>query len=239
MRGRDNARERARVLRRLTSVTAASVLTLGALAGCSDDDGAKGDDGPSPSESSQSAEPYLPVPAGVELTEPGSDVGVGEPAVIAWQPREKVVGVLDITVSKLEETTFALSFEGWDVKAEEKKDVTPYFVHATVINRGDTNLTGSIVPLYAVDSSDTLVEPTKFTEEFKPCPGGTLPKGYSTGDTAEVCMVYLIGKGLKLAGVTFRPTQDFDAITWSGEITKLRKPEDKKGDNKNDKKGNG
>ena len=220
------------MLRRLMSVTAASVLAFGVLAGCSDDDSG-GDADPSPS-ASESETPYLDVPEGVELTEPGSDVSVGESAVIAWQPRENVIGVLDVKVTELEQTTFARSFEGWDVKAEEKKKVTPYFVHATVANRGDTNLTGSVVPLYALDSSDTLVEPTKFTEEFKPCPGGVLPKGYSPGETAKVCMVYLIGEGLTLRGVTFRPTQEFFPITWSGEITK---PKPEKGGNKGGNKG--
>jgi hypothetical protein len=216
------------VLRRLASILLASVLSLGVLAGCGGDDDSKddGDDGPteSPSASETVEESYLPVPEGVELTDPGSDVAVGESAVIAWQPRQDLVGVLDINVTKLEQTTFEQSFEGWDVKAEEKKKVTPYFVSATVTNEGDTNLSQRLVPLYALDSGNTLVEPTKFTEEFKPCPGGELPKGFSRGDTARVCLVYLIGEGLKLDGVTFRPTADFDAITWSGEIEKLRPP---------------
>jgi hypothetical protein len=225
------------VLRRLAPIAAALLLSLGALTGCSDDDKGKSDDDGSPSptsETSEAAESYLPVPDGVELTEPGSDLNVGDAAAIAWQPRQDLVGVLDITITRLEKTSFAESFEGWDVKAEENKEVTPYFVHATVTNLGETNLSERLVPLYAVDTADTLVEPTKFTETFKPCPGGTLPKGYFTDDTAEVCMVYLIGNGLQLGGVTFRPTEDFDSITWTGEIQKIKKPDDNK---KNDKKG--
>jgi hypothetical protein len=220
-----------RVIRRL-ALGCVSVLALG-LSGCSGDDGTNGntESGDEPtqsptSETSESEEPYLPVPAGVELTEPGSELGVGESAVIAWQPRQDLVGVLDLDVTRLERTTFAESFEGWDVKAEQKKKVTPYFVRATVVNRGDTNLSGRLVPLYAADSADTLVEPTKFTEEFKPCPGGTLPKGFSTDDKVEVCMVYLIAAGEELTGVTFRPTQDFEPITWTGKIQRIE--QDKK-----------
>jgi len=226
-----------RVLRRLASITLASVLSLGALVGCGgDDDPQPDDDDNAPSESPTASEteaPYLPVPEGVELTEPGTDVAVGESAVIAWQPRQDLVGALDITVTKLEQTTFEQSFEGWDVKAEEKKKVTPYFVRVKVTNVGDTNLSQRLVPLYAADTADTLIEPTKFTEEFKPCPGGFLPKGFSTGDTAQLCMVYLIGEGLRLGGVTFRPTADFDAISWSGEIEKLQPPKKQKRDRGN------
>jgi hypothetical protein len=226
------------VLRRLTPTAAALLLSFGVLTGCGGDGGNNNDsdDGsPSPgSETSEGEESYLPVPDGVELTEPGSELGVGESGVIAWQPRQDFVGVLDITITRLEKTSFAESFEGWDVKAEQKKDVTPYFVHATVTNVGDTNLSERLVPLYASDTADTLVEPTKFTEEFKPCPGGSLPRGYVSDETAKVCMVYLIGNGLELGGVTFRPTEDFEAITWRGEIQAIEKPKDNK---KNDKGG--
>jgi hypothetical protein len=210
------------------------VLALG-LSACSGDDGTNGntESGDEPtqsptSETSEPEEPYLPVPEGVELTAPGSELAVGEPAVIAWQPRQDLVGVLDLDVTRLERTTFAESFEGWDVKAEQKKKVTPYFVRASVANRGDTNLSGRLVPLYAVNSADTLVEPTKFTEAFKPCPGGILPKGFSTGDKVDVCMVYLIAAGEQLTGVTFRPVQDFDGITWTGEIQRIEKPQKKR-----------
>ena len=224
------------MLRRLTPIAAALLLSLGALTGCGGDGSDNDSDDGSPSPSSETSDgeedSYLPVPDGVELTEPGSELGVGESGVIAWQPRQNFVGVLDITITRLEKTSFAESFEGWDVKAEQQNKVTPYFVRATVTNVGATNLSGRLVPLYASDTADTLVEPTKFTEEFKPCPGGALPRGYFTDDTAEVCMVYLIGNGLELGGVTFRPIEDFDAISWSGEIEEIEKPkEDKKNDN--------
>jgi len=223
------------VLRRLGPIAAAVLLSLGALTGCggdgNDNDSDDGSPGPS-SETSEGEASYLPVPDGVELTEPGSELDVGESGVIAWQPRQNLVGVLDITVTRLEKTSFAESFEGWDVKAEQNKDVTPYFVRATVTNVGDTNLSERLVPLYATDTSDTLIEPTKFTEEFKPCPGGTLPRGYLAGESTEVCMVYLIGDGLQLGGVTFRPTEAFEAITWSGEIQPIEKPKDDKKNNR-------
>ena len=228
------------MIRRPAPVAAAILLALGVLSGCGgggdgNDSDDEGDGAPSSSSETTAAdESYLPVPDGVELTEPGADLAVGEPALIAWQPRQDLVGVLDIAVTRLEKTSFAESFEGWDVKAEQKQKVTPYFVHLTAANRGDTNLSQRLVPLYAVDSKDTLIEPTKFTEEFKPCPGGTLPKGFSTNDTTDLCMVYLVGNGLKLTGVTFRPDENFDPITWTGPIERIEKPEK---DKKKKKKG--
>jgi len=229
------------VIRRRGSAVAAFLLTLGVLAGCGGggDDGNEpdGDDGPSPTAETTPTEeePYLPVPEGVELTEPGSELTVGDPAIIAWQPRQNLIGVLDVAVTRLEKTTFAESFEGWDVKQEQKQKLTPYFVHSTVSNRGDTNLSGRLVPLYAEDSTNTLLEPTEFKDgAFKPCPGGTLPKGFSTNDTTDVCMVYLLGDGLDLTSITFRPTSTFDPITWTGKIQRIEKPGKKK-----QQKGNG
>ncbi len=229
------------VIRRRGSAVAAFLLTLGVLAGCGGGDGddgnePDGDEGPSPTaETTAPEEPYLPVPEGVELTEPGTELTVGDPAMIAWQPRQNLVGVVDVAVTRIEKTTFAESFEGWDVKQEQKQKLTPYFVHVTVANRGDTNLGGRLVPLYAEDSTDTLLEPTEFKDgTFKPCPGGILPKRFTTNQTTEVCMVYLLGDGLNLTSITFRPTSTFDPISWTGKIQRIEKPGKKK-----QKKGNG
>lgn len=226
------------MFRRFVPLSAAALLALGTLGACGGgDDGDKEPDGdPTQNPASETTEaeeaPYLPVPDGVELTDPGTELDVGTSAVIAWQPRQNLVGVLDVDVTRLEKTTFAKSFEGWDVKAERKKKVKPYFVHATVTNRGETNLSGRLVPLYAVDSENTLVEPTKFTDQFKPCPGGDLPKGFSTDDTTKVCLVYLVAPGLEMTGVTFRPTEEFDGITWTGEVERIEKPKSGKGKKK-------
>ena len=227
------------VVRRLAPVALAALFPLGALTACGgdgDDDGGSPDPTASASESSG---PYLPVPDGVELTAPGTELEVGTSGVIAWQPRQNLVGVLDINVTQLVRTTFAQSFEGWDVKAEQKKGLTPYFVRATVANLGETNLSQRHVPLYAVDSDDTLVEPTEFTDDFEACPGGALPRGFFSDDSTEVCMVYLVGEGLELSGVTFRPTEEFEPITWTGpieDLKKVRDPEDREKDRT--KKGN-
>ena len=53
---------------------------------------------------------------GVELTEQGESLEVGETATVAYEVRQGVVGVLDITVSRLEKTSFKESFVGWDLR---------------------------------------------------------------------------------------------------------------------------
>ena len=178
------------------ATTSVAALALGAalLTGCSSDDGGNTGSGdassaattsPGASDSSsgaepgdggsETAEPYLPVPEGVELTPPGTELEVGDSAVVAWEPRQKTVGVLEITVKRLERTTFEKSFEGWKLEPAVRR-TTPYFVRARVANVGDTDLGGVEVPLYIVDAKNTLVRYSRFASTFKPCDSRDLPK---------------------------------------------------------------
>lgn len=167
---------------------------------------------PSPSPSS-----YLPVPDGVTLSDQGSALAVGDTATVAWQPRQDVTGVLDVTVDRLEKTTLKKSFAGWKIPADTQ-GAKPYFVRATITNRGTTDVGGRPVPLYIVDGSNTLIEATSFASVFKPCRRGVFPKSFPAGATAQVCLVYFAPDKGDLTAVSFRPTQEFNPITWIGEL---------------------
>ncbi len=178
---------------------------------------------------------------GVELTPEGSELAVGDTASVAYKPRQGLVGVLDITVTRLERTSFKKSFVGWDLDAQTKKS-SPYFVRATITNRGTTQLGERPVPLYIVDGKNTLLEATSFASEFTPCQPGSFPKKYGPGKTVKVCMVYLAPDGGDLTAVSFRPTQEFQPITWTGKLKAPRPPKkDKpgKGKGKGNKGNNG
>jgi hypothetical protein len=236
-----------RVLRRAGSTCVALVAAAALLAGCSDDD--KGPDvgGRSPSSSTPgetgtataSATASLPVPAGVELSPEGSQLAVGDTATVAYELRQGVVGVLDIKVTRLEKTSFKKSFVGWDLD-QAQKNSNPYFVRVTLTNRGDTDLGGKHVPLYIVDGNNTLVEATTFASAFPPCQPGVFPKKFKTGHTMRACLVFLSPKKGELTAVSFRPTQEFDPITWTGELQKpkpLKPPKGKGGNGKGDQGG--
>jgi hypothetical protein len=225
-----------RVLRRVGSSFAvvALVASAGLLTGCSDDEkdpDAGGSGSPSGSESSsapESATPSLPVPDGVELSPEGSQLAVGETATVAYEVKQGEVGVLDMTVTRLEKTSFRKSFVGWDLDPGQKKS-NPYFVRATVTNRGLTDLGGRRVPLYIVDGNNTLVEPTTFASAFPPCEPGSFPKKFPPGKTTKVCLVFLSPQKGALTAVSFRPTQEFDPITWTGELQDPKPPKPPKG----------
>ncbi len=228
------------VLRRVASSLAAVLLAAGVLAACSDDD--KGPDvgdsaGPSATESeSASSEPSLAVPGGVALSPQGSQLEVGDTATVAYEVKQGVVGVLDIRVTRLEKTSFKKSFVGWDLDPGQKK-ANPYFVRATITNLGETDLGERRVPLYIVDGENTLVEATTFASAFKPCEPGSFPKKFRPGKKTKVCLVFLAPRKGELTAVSFRPTQEFDPITWTGPLEKPKPPKPPKG--KGDKGDNG
>jgi hypothetical protein len=235
-----------RVSASLTALVAAAAL----LAGCSNDDkGPEARSSGSPDVTSESAtatatttdttspSSSLPVPAGVELTTEGGQLQVGDKATVAYELRQGVVGVLDIKVTRLEKTSFKKSFAGWDLNEQQKKS-NPYFVRATVTNRGDTNLGGKPVPLYIVDGNNTLVEANTFASSFPPCQPGTFPKKFKPGHKVQTCLVFLSPNHGKLTAVSFRPTQQYDPITWTGPLEKPQPPKPDKG-GKADKGGKG
>ncbi len=224
-----------RVRAAVTATAAALVLTAcsgGGEAATPDPSGtesasASPSEAAAPSESA-AAEPYLPVPEGVELTSQGSLLEVGDKATVAYEPRQEKVGVLDLKVTGLEQTTFEKSFQGWKLDARTKTS-TPYFVDVAVTNLGRLDLGGRAVPLYLLDDENTLVEASTFAGDFKPCPSVSLPKKFAKGDRTSVCLVYLAPQGRTMAGVSFRPSQDFNAITWTGDVKGAPKPGEAKG----------
>lgn len=210
--------------RLLTALTSCVVVAV--LAGCSgDSDTPAPAPRPSPSATPGSASatetPYLAVPEGVELTAQGSTLRVGDQAVVAYEPRQDVVGVLAVTVDRIEQTTFRESFAGWKL-SEQTRRSTPYFVRAELTNEGAVDLGGRPVPLYVADSSGKLLEPSTFKGTFEPCPSRPFPESFGSGDTVTSCLVYLAPEGSELSAVSFRPTEEFVPITWTGPILEPR-----------------
>jgi len=160
--------------------------------------------------------PYLPVPEGVRLTERGSELQLGERAVVAWRPRPEVVGALGIRVTGVTRTT-RKDFAAFRLDRDQRRS-TPYYVRATIGNVGRTDLAGVSVPLYVVNDQDTLIQATPFAAAFEPCPSEPFPTPFTPGVSAEVCLVYLVPERGVLTAVSFRPTQEYAPITWTGRL---------------------
>ena len=49
-----------------------------------------------------------------------------------------------------------------------------------------------------------------------------MPAKFTHGKKATVCLVYFAPGHGTLTAVSFRPTQDYDAITWTGPVSKAK-----------------
>ncbi len=210
---------------RLVGLTLAAVLPALVLAGCSGSEEPEADPTGTPSVTESPSEepsptPTLDVPAGVELTEQGSALELGDTATVAYEVDQSTVGVLGITVTDLRRTTFKQSFQGWKLDKTLRR-ANPYFVEATFKNKGETDLGGERPPLYIVDGDDTLVESSTFVSDFDACPSTDFPKKFGPGKKVTRCLVFLAPDGGELVAVSFRPAQEFNPITWSGDVLKL------------------
>jgi hypothetical protein len=224
-------------LRRVAVLVGASVLFLGA---CSPSGDASGDaasgpatgaatsgttsGGPAPSDDPTDGEPppYLPVPDGVVLTDQGSELGLGESAVVAWRPAANRLGVLDLTVRRLQRVPID-ALADWQLD-KAGRESSLFYVTVSVENVGDQDLAGTRIPLYVASGPTTLVESNAFRTEFKPCRSRALPKPFATGDKTTACLVYLVPDHGRLTSVTFRPSAKFNAITWVGDVEQPGKP---------------
>lgn len=160
---------------------------------------------------------YPSTAAGVRLTAPGSELKLGQTARMTWKPDQKTVGVVAISVTKLQKMSIR-AFSDWTLNRATRRS-TPYFVHATVRNLGHSNLSGKPVPLYLLDQRNTLLEASTFRAKYAPCPSRPLPAKFEKGKKTSVCLVYFAPHHGKLVAISFRPDQTFDAITWKGQVS--------------------
>ncbi|MCH1868465.1 hypothetical protein [Nocardioides sp. CFH 31398] len=216
---------------RAALAAAGVLLAASALAGCSSSDSEPGDEAPAGGSTEvpsldQAAEVYPEVPGAPELTPPGTELAFGDEAEVAWQPREGTVGALKMKVIGVEERSLD-EFSAFEMNRAVSQS-RPYFVTVRAENVGETELGGVGIPLYLLDSRDTLVERSVFGSEFTPCPSEELPRRFGEGDVTKTCLVFLAPRGSEAEAVSFRPTEEFDPITWTGEITPPAQPEDRR-----------
>jgi hypothetical protein len=225
----------------LAALTTAATLVL---AGCSGSGGAGGDDGTAAASGSTSgsasgsgsgsasgsvsgsASPYedptasttVDVPAGVQLTEQGSSLSFGDSARVIFEPTENKGSTLQLTVLNVRKGTLA-DFKGFILDDSYKKNADYYYARVRVRNVGEGDVGGVPVPLWGVNKSNTLLPAVNFTTTFAKCPSKPLPAKFGPGQTLSTCLVYLSPDRGGLQAVSYRPSQEFNPITWKGTIS--------------------
>jgi hypothetical protein len=219
----------------------ATLVVLLAAAGCGGDEKkAKAEPSATPSASLPTGN--VTVPSGVTLTKAGETLQFGQPAVVAYQPNPQRSSVLQLSVDGVRQARIS-DFAGYQLSAETKKS-KPYYVAVTAKNVGTGDLSRTGIPLYAVDSTNSLNQQTSFNNTFAKCPSQPLPQGFTAGKSVKTCLVYVMRPGQSLLKVSYRPLQAFPPITWEGTIappTALKTPphDTKNKKNKKNKKKQG
>jgi hypothetical protein len=200
-------------------VCASVLVGAGALGGCSADGAGEASTAPAsgpPSAASTGGSS----PSDVDTTEPGTELGLGDEAVLGWRPAPGLDGVLRLSVDRVR-TAPMRDFEGL-VATGAVEGARPYYVDVTVANAGESDLGGLGVPLYLRDTSDTLGPPWGFEEPFAPCRSRPLPRTFAPGDSTRTCLVFFARAGAAYDAIAFQPAPDREAITWTGEVTAPR-----------------
>jgi hypothetical protein len=219
-----------RSARTLVVVAAAAALTV---SGCT-----SGPDSPSassrssaPGSASPSASSTVPVPAGVTLTDQGTRLRFRQPAAVVFEPRRNRGSVVRLTVQSVQRASLS-DFRGFILDDRYKRRAAYYYVRVTLRNVGDGNVGGAAVPLWGVNAANTLLPPVSFTTPFAPCPSRRLPARFVRGARLRTCLVFLSPDRGALTSISYRPSQRFDPITWTGVITAPAKKPAKKPDAK-------
>lgn len=173
------------------------------LAGCSDDDAGGSD---------ASTTSPVPVPEGVELTEAGSTVEVGEPAVASYVIGLQRASVVQVTVTRIERGR-GRDFVGYELDKSTEAS-TPWYVEAQMKALATEGEGPATLPVFGFDSTDTFFPAAEVPGSFEPCPPpDTEP--LREGERVRGCLVFFVPPKAQLEAVQMRAQDGVDPISWS------------------------
>ncbi|UOZ03893.1 hypothetical protein [Amycolatopsis sp. WQ 127309] len=163
-----------------------------------------------PAESS-AAESSAASPAG-DATKPGTELKVGDRAVVPFKYGTTKSGTIAITVTAIDKGANAdLAKYG-----DKAKGITPYYLRASIENVDGADLSYASVSLRALgtDGRSTGVIITGSTDQ---CKSGTAPKEFAApGAKFETCTLQGAREGSEVAAATFDKGDGYDKapIVW-------------------------
>jgi hypothetical protein len=200
--------------RRLTRAAAVVTIAGLALAGCS----SGGPKSSSPSASgSPSPSTTVSVPPSQHLTAQGTNLSFGDSATVVFEATKKAGTVLKITVKGARQGALS-DFKAFTLDDPYKRKANYYYVNVSVENVGDGDVGGVPVPLWGVNGDNTLLPAVNFTTAFRTCPSKPLPDSFGPGASVDTCLVYLSPNKGTLDAVSYRPSQEFNPIQWTGTV---------------------
>jgi hypothetical protein len=210
-----------RALLALVALTAAA-----ALGACSEGTGSTAQK-PATTSATPTASPSpsstVKVPDGVQLTAQGTRLSFGRTATVIFEATQSRGSVLQLTVRGVRRGTLA-DFRGFILDDAYKKQADYYYATVRVRNVGTGNVGGVPVPLWGVNAANTLLPAVNFTTRFAKCPSRQLPASFGPGTTLDTCLVYLSPNKGSLRAISYRPSQAFNPVTWTGRVAQPATP---------------
>jgi hypothetical protein len=188
-----------------------ALAVLLVMGGCSEDEPAAG---PPSATTPTVRAPEVDVPEGVELTEAGTELALGEPAAAVFQAAPGRVSTIEVTVTRVVKGSMRRDFANFGLSAQQLRQ-EPYYVTATVTNTGPNPLGGTSGPVFALDSGDTYFPPTTLAGQLPACQGRPLPKPFVPADSVVTCLVFLAQPGTTVEEVQLRPYEGFEPVSWA------------------------
>lgn len=212
------------VVRSVSSLVVVTTAAALMLSGCSSDPGSKKAAAPVSTSVSPSASSTVSVPVGRKLTDQGTKLSFGTPANVIFESTGGKGTVLQLTVQSVRQGTLA-DFKGFILDDSYKRRGSYYYARVRVRNVGEGHIGGVGVPVWGVNASNTLLPPVTFTTRFARCPSTPLPARFGPGAAISTCLVFLSPRRGRLVALSYRPSQQFNPITWTGTIAKPATPE--------------
>ncbi|UUV32773.1 hypothetical protein NQK81_04760 [Amycolatopsis roodepoortensis] len=198
----------------LSATGCAAVLLLSACGGKEE----SGSPAPAPSPAPTSAPASSPATSGTvpvsnaDATAPGTELKVGERAVVPFKYGNDKSGTIAITVKAIE----LGPKEDLASYGEKAKGMTPVYIRMTVENVGGTDLTYSTVRMRAVGPNNKSTG-VIITGETPNCQSESAKKDFKTaGATYETCELQAIRDGGEVGGAEFNDGDGYkdDPIIW-------------------------
>jgi hypothetical protein len=144
-------------------------------------------------------------------TLPGTELSLGDVALVDFAPTAKHESVLSIAVNSVKQGKIK-DLSQFDLSPADKAS-TLYYVKAVVTNEGRADLAGEFVPLYGKVSDSLIVQPVVFGSTFKACNYQPLPKKFVKGKKVPLCVVLLVPKHGTVSAIEWRG-DDEAPISW-------------------------
>ena len=198
---------------RTTALLAACAAAL-LLSACGGESGQAAPTAPTsaPTSAAPESSTAAAAPAG-DVTKPGTELKLGERAVVPFKYGTAKSGTIAITVTAIEKGDNAdLAKYG-----DKAKGITPYYLRATVENVDGADLAYSSVSLRALGSDGRFDRRRCITGSTDRCESGTAGKDFtSAGAKFETCTLQGAREGTAVEAATFDKGDGYDKspVVW-------------------------